>query len=78
MRAFWRGNDKYFYDVWRPVVGIREPEPSVGPTGVGGNVLEVCTNPGWLPLGAQSTNNVGRTDVADSASGSIRLDEFDE
>ena len=33
-------DDKYFYDVWRPVVGIREPEPSVGPTGVGGNVLE--------------------------------------
>jgi hypothetical protein len=53
-------DDTYFYDVWRPVVGIREHDPSMGPTGVGGNVLEPGTDPGWLPLGAQSTNNVGR------------------
>lgn len=53
-------DDKYFYDVWRPVVGIREHDPSMGPTGVGGNLLEPGTDPGWLPLGAQSTNKVGR------------------
>ena len=32
----------------------------MGPTGVGGNVLEPGTDPGWLPLGAQSMNNVAR------------------
>ena len=51
-------DDKYFYDVWRPVVGIREHDPSTGPTGVGGNVLDPDADTGWLPLGAQSTNNV--------------------
>ena len=52
-------DDKYFYDVWRPVLGIREHDPSTGPTGVGGNVLDTDADPGWLPLGAQNTNNVG-------------------
>ena len=53
-------DDKYVYDVWRPVVGIREHDPSTGPAGVGGNVLDVDADPGWLPLGAQNTNNVGQ------------------
>jgi vanadium chloroperoxidase len=52
-------NDKYFYDVWRPVLGIREHDSSSGPTGVGGDVLDSDADPGWLPLGAQNTNNVG-------------------
>ncbi|MGH3614707.1 MAG: hypothetical protein ACRDRK_19360 [Pseudonocardia sp.] len=52
-------DDKYLYDVWRPVLGIREHDPSTGPTGLGGNVLDVDADPGWLPLGAQNTNNVG-------------------
>ena len=52
-------DDKYFYDLWRPVLGIREHDPSTGPTAVGGNVLDPDADPGWLPLGAQSTNNVG-------------------
>ncbi len=52
-------DDKYFYDVWRPVLGIREHEPSTGPTAVGGNILDPAADPGWLPLGAQRTNNVG-------------------
>ena len=53
-------DDKYFYDVWRPVVGIREHDTSTGPSGVGGNVLNIDADPGWLPLGAQNTNNVGQ------------------
>ena len=52
-------DDKYFYDLWRPVVGIREHDPSTGPTAVGGTVLDPDADPGWLPLGAQNTNNVG-------------------
>lgn len=53
-------DDKYFYDVWRPVLGIREHDPSTGPTAVGGNVLDPDADPGWLPLGAPKTNNVGQ------------------
>ncbi len=53
-------DDKYFYDVWRPVVGIREHDPSTGPAGVGGDVLDLDADPGWLPLGAQNSNNVGQ------------------
>jgi len=53
-------NDKYFYEVWRPVLGIREHDSSSGPTGVGGDTLSSDADPGWLPLGAQKTNNVGQ------------------
>ena len=56
-------DDKYFYELWRPVLGIREHDPSTGPTGVGGNVLDPDADPGWLPLGAQATNNPGRKNV---------------
>jgi len=54
--------DKYFYDVWRPVLGIREHDSSSGPTGVGGDVLDPDADPGWLPFGAQNTNSVGVKD----------------
>ncbi|MCA1704181.1 MAG: hypothetical protein LC808_13315, partial [Actinobacteria bacterium] len=53
-------DDKYFYDVWRPVLGIREHDPSTGPSAVGGNILDPDADPGWLPLGAPKTNNVGQ------------------
>jgi len=53
-------DDKYVYDVWRPVLGIREHDPSMGPTGVGGDVLTDDSDPGWLPLGAPKTNDPGK------------------
>ncbi|MGH3979777.1 MAG: hypothetical protein ACRDRZ_12380 [Pseudonocardiaceae bacterium] len=53
-------DDKYRYDVWRPVVGIREHDPSMGPTGEGGDVLDENADPGWLPLGAPKTNEPGK------------------
>ncbi len=53
-------DDKYFYDLWRPVLGIREHDPSTGPTAVDGNALDPDADPGWLPFGAQNTNNVGQ------------------
>lgn len=50
---------KYCYDFWRPVVGIREHDPSIGPVAeVGSNSLLPGTDPGWLPLGAPSSNAV--------------------
>jgi Vanadium chloroperoxidase N-terminal domain/PAP2 superfamily len=48
--------DKYGYDLWRPVLGIREHDPSTGPQAVGGNDLDPCADPFWLPLGAPRTN----------------------
>jgi membrane-associated phospholipid phosphatase len=51
---------KYCHDFWRPVVGIREHDRTLGPA----SPHNVNTNfedgdPGWLPLGAQSTNSPG-------------------
>jgi vanadium chloroperoxidase len=58
--------DKYIYDFWRPVLGIREHDDSTGPTGVGAEVLDADADPGWLPLGAQATNEVGRKNFTPS------------
>jgi len=52
-------DDKYLYDLWRPVVGIREHDPSMGPAGTAGNVLDADCDLGWLPLGAPRTNQTG-------------------
>lgn len=51
---------KYRYDVWRPVVGIREAEAGWGPMGKGdGNTVRVQKgDPFWLPLGAPSSNSI--------------------
>ena len=48
---------KYLHDLWRPVVGIREHDPSMGPTGTAGNVLDDQCDSGWLPLGAPKSNS---------------------
>ncbi len=48
---------KYQYDLWRPVVAIREAEVGWGPTGKGdGNTLRKEGDPFWLPLGAPNSN----------------------
>lgn len=52
-------DDKYLYDVWRPVLGVREHDSSTGPTGVGGSDLDENADPFWLPLGAPKTNEPG-------------------
>ncbi|MFD9701391.1 phosphatase PAP2 family protein [Lentzea sp. NPDC059081] len=51
--------DKYVYDLWRPVLGIREHDSSTGPAGVGDAALDSDADPFWLPLGAQATNVTG-------------------
>lgn len=53
-------DDKYFYDVWRPVLGVREHDTSTGPAAVPGSALDANADPGWLPLGAQKTNDPGK------------------
>lgn len=50
---------KYHYDLWRPVVGIREHATGYGPgngsASVAGAVVPPA-DPGWLPLGIPRTN----------------------
>lgn len=55
--------DKYTYDLWRPVVGIREHDGSMGPSSSAGTGLSADCDPGWLPLGAPSTNGLEATDL---------------
>ncbi len=51
--------EKYRYDFWRPVVGIREDDSSMGPgSATAGNKLSKDTDAGWLPLGAPATNSM--------------------
>jgi vanadium chloroperoxidase len=49
---------KYCYDYWRPVVGIREHDETLGPLApiMGLTVAFNDGDPGWLPLGGPSTN----------------------
>lgn len=48
--------DKYKYDLWRPVLGIREHDTSMGPNGTGNNNISNDCDTNWLPLGAPKTN----------------------
>jgi hypothetical protein len=55
-------DDKYDYNYWRPVTGIRENDPgNMGPTGLGsGNPFLVGQgDPNWTPLGAPADNGGG-------------------
>jgi hypothetical protein len=49
-------NDKWYYDYWRPVTGIREADPGTGPTGLGDGNPDTHADPNWTPLGAQASN----------------------
>jgi vanadium chloroperoxidase len=53
-------DQKYIHDLWRPVLGIREHDPSLGPTATGNNVISDDADPFWLPLGAPNTNSTGK------------------
>ena len=48
--------EKYFYNVWRPVLGIREADPGWGPTSIGDDNPDTSGDPGWMPLGSPKTN----------------------
>lgn len=53
---------KYHYNLWRPVIGIREAAATNGPSGVGGVNGDPDSDPFWLPLGAPNSNQVGKPD----------------
>lgn len=55
----WEQKYRTDYDVWRPVVGIREHDPSMGPgAAAAGNDLDNDADTGWLPMGAPATNEI--------------------
>ncbi len=47
---------KYYYDVWRPVTGIRESDPGTGPMGLGDGNDATAGDPNFSPLGAPASN----------------------
>jgi hypothetical protein len=48
---------KYLHDLWRPVLGVRENDPSMGPAAPQPtNDIDNDGDPGWLPLGAPTSN----------------------
>lgn len=52
-------HEKYLYNIWRPVVGIREADQGYGPTGDGDGNLSTTGDPCWLPYGSPRSNRPG-------------------
>lgn len=50
-------DQKYIHDLWRPVIGVREHDISMGPSGVGTSSFSDNCDPLWSPLGAPKTNS---------------------
>ena len=55
--AIWES--KYYYQVWRPITGIREADVGTGPSGLGDGNDATIGNPNFMPLGAPASNLVG-------------------
>jgi Vanadium chloroperoxidase N-terminal domain len=54
--------EKYKYNVWRPVLGIREADEYWGPSGAGDNNPGTAGDPYWTPLGSPRTNKQNPND----------------
>ena len=50
---------KYFYQVWRPITGIREADAGTGPTGLGDGNPATLGDLTFSPLGAPASNLTG-------------------
>lgn len=48
---------KYKFDLWRPVIGVREYDANFGSDTVGGQNIDPLCDPFWRPLGAPKTND---------------------
>ena len=55
--AVWES--KYYYNLWRPVTGIRESDPGTGPSGLGDGNPDTIGDPAFTPLGAPASNLTG-------------------
>lgn len=49
-------DSKFFYELWRPVTGIREADVGTGPSGLGDGNPDTLGDPGFSPLGAPYSN----------------------
>jgi vanadium chloroperoxidase len=51
---------KFHYDLWRPIVGVREYTPTFGPSADPAAARLPFSDPFWKPLGAPRTNEQGQ------------------
>ena len=54
-------DQKYRHNLWRPILGIREHDVSLGPAGTGNNNISNDFDTAWLPLGAPASNSLTPT-----------------
>lgn len=52
-------DSKYYYNLWRPVTGIRESDTGTGPTGTGDDNPDTIGDPTFTPMGAPASNLTG-------------------
>ena len=53
--------NKYLYNVWRPVIGVREHDGSMGPAAPSSEgAFNPDCDPAWLPMGAPASNSRDR------------------
>jgi hypothetical protein len=50
---------KFFYDLWRPIGGVREADPGTGPSGTGDGNSATIGDVNFFPLGAPASNLSG-------------------
>ena len=50
---------KYYYNIWRPITGIRESDVGTGPTGAGDGNAATVGDPNWTPMGSPASNLTG-------------------
>jgi hypothetical protein len=55
--AVWES--KFYWDLWRPITGIRESDPGTGPEGIGDDNPATVGDPTFTPLGAPASNLMG-------------------
>jgi vanadium-dependent haloperoxidase-like protein len=54
-------DQKYQHDLWRPILGVREHDESLGPKPEeADNDISDDTDTGWLPLGSPATNSMNK------------------
>jgi len=54
-------DQKYIHDLWRPILGIREDDPSMGPAApTPTDDIDDDCDPDWLPLGSPASNSPDR------------------
>lgn len=60
-------DQKYLHDFWRPVIGIREHDPSMGMASQSENDISNDCDASWLPLGAPATNSMNANFLVSAA-----------